>query len=106
MFRFFERLRRPAGPSPSESLTLSAAVTAARHSGGLILLDSETGGVFSVNETGAAMWEALWEGAKPEALGATLAARFGVPEKVAAGDAARFVEALETEGILVRGRAA
>ncbi|HJU66861.1 MAG TPA: PqqD family protein [Gemmatimonadaceae bacterium] len=56
--------------------------------------------LFSLNETGAELWERLSQWATAEELSAHLVELFDVSADVAAGDVAAFLSQLETIGAL------
>ena len=106
MIRRFFQLGRPATSRQQKVLAVSPDVRVSMRADGIVFLHSGTGAVFSANATGARMWEHLQRGEAPERIGDALAPEFGVAVETVARDAARFAADLESQGILVRGRAA
>ena len=52
-----------------------------------------------LNESGAKLWELLEQGMDLQEIALFLSERYGIEEKEAEADAARFVEGLKTAGI-------
>ena len=72
--------------------------------GELTLFDSASGSYFALNGPAVAIWRELAAGARVGEAIATLAARFGCPREVIAGDIATFIgTALDRKLIVARG---
>jgi hypothetical protein len=66
----------------------------------VVVLDLRTQLYLSFNDTGAALWRGVADGASIDELAARLAAEFAVDEAVAARDALAFVGDLVQRGLI------
>jgi hypothetical protein len=74
------------------------------HDGGLTLLNTRTGRVFTSNRTGAQIWKRLEQHATVDAVASEISREYHLDRATALDHATRFVAELEHSG-LVRGRA-
>jgi hypothetical protein len=102
MLHLFRRQDRKSPPRAERPLTVAPNVTARHHAGGAVFLHSGSGTVFSCNQVGARIWDALRGGRDVALLAAEFAGEYGVPVEVAADDAARFIAELEAAGMVRR----
>jgi hypothetical protein len=68
--------------------------------GDSVLLNTETGQYFSINETGLFVWRHLQERLEPKEIACRLEATFGVSREQAYADVASFLSALRSAGLL------
>ena len=66
----------------------------------LIVLDLDSSQYLSANDSAAAVWEALADGASREELVALLCRRFEVEEDVARADVDHLLQSLRSEGLI------
>jgi len=90
---------KPLDPTLNQTLTLSPAVHCADLDDSAVLLDSEKGLYFSVNETGAAIVRGLQAGENPQQIIDRLMAEFECSEDQARQDALAFLQALQQAGL-------
>ena len=76
-------------------------VLTARLADEAVLLDLASKDYFRLNETGAAIWNALERGLPPEAIEAELCATFEVDPAEAAARVSEFLAELSQRGLLV-----
>jgi hypothetical protein len=67
---------------------------------GAVVLNLRTKRYYSLNETGAAIWELLEAGTSPDAIPARLTERFAVDDAVAATAVARLLDDLTAEALI------
>ncbi len=89
----------PFEQSLNQSLTLSPAVHCADLDDSAVLLDSEKGLYFSVNETGAVIVRGLQAGENPKQIIGRLMAEFECSEDQARQDTLAFLQALQQAGL-------
>ena len=70
--------------------------------GEAIILDLNTSVYYSLNDTGARIWERLGEGAPPEKIAEELSGEFEVKAEAAARDIEQIVARLLKESLLVQ----
>jgi hypothetical protein len=68
--------------------------------GEVILIDLKTGTYYSLRETGAAVWQAIEDGADEDEIGATLGRRYEGSSDEMREAARRLVSELEREGLI------
>jgi Coenzyme PQQ synthesis protein D (PqqD) len=68
--------------------------------GQIVALDTDAAKYFAVNETGAAIWPLLVEGAALPELVERLVATYGIDRSAAGGDVEAFLNGLEQRGLL------
>ena len=66
----------------------------------VVVLDLRSSRYFSLNGSGALLWEALVDGADEEALAAALVAQFGIDPARAAQDTGAFLDDCVERGIV------
>jgi hypothetical protein len=69
----------------------------------LVLVHPRRNEVFSLNATGARLWELVGEGRSRSELVDQLTAEFDVSREAAEGETDRLLAQLEREGLLARG---
>lgn len=72
----------------------------AEFDGDSVLLNTETGQYFSINETGLFVWRHLQEKLEPQEIAGRLEAAFGVSREQASADIATFLSALRSADLL------
>jgi Coenzyme PQQ synthesis protein D (PqqD) len=100
----FDFLRSDRDFSGTSGYALRPDIKASVHAEGLVLLDAARGTVLSSNRVGARIWQGIEAGSSLDRIAAEIATDFGVAPDVVRRDAARFVDELRAEGILVEGR--
>jgi hypothetical protein len=75
-------------------LRLPPALRASANADGLVLLDIETGEIYTSNVVGSLIWQLLEEGRSEAEIAAHLAAVYGRPESVIADDVREFIGGL------------
>lgn len=91
---------------PSTRIDPSPAARAARAGDELVLLHLERGTYYTLNATGAFVWERIRGGATLGALRDAMVERFAVDAETAWRDLVALVGELEAEGLIVVGPAA
>jgi hypothetical protein len=81
-------------------IDLKDSVRSSADGGGAILLDLAGGTYFSVNRTGAAIWQALREGRQPAEIASTIAERYKKSLARVEHDVDAFVHELEAHGLV------
>jgi hypothetical protein len=95
-------MRPPAGGAILHTTRVrrSEAARAARSGDELVLLQLERGVYFTLNETGARLWEAIGEGATAGALRDALVASFEVAPEEAWNDVVELLGELADEALV------
>jgi hypothetical protein len=83
-------------------IRIHPAVLARRVDDELVLVHSGRNEVFSLNSTGARLWELLSEGRSPAEVVEQLAAEFEVTRELAEEEANRLLATLERENLVER----
>jgi len=82
-------------------ITLAAGVRISPHPSGAIALDTRSGKIFSANLVGARILELIHGGCNSrEQIESMISTEFGIAPDVARTDITRFMEALESQGLL------
>jgi Coenzyme PQQ synthesis protein D (PqqD) len=78
---------------------LPPALRVSTNDDGLVLLNVETGQIYTSNEVGSRIWRLLDEGRGLAEIAAHLAETYGQPEAAIAEDVREFVGGLQTLGV-------
>ena len=78
------------------------AVVASVHNGGLVLLHTRSGVLFSANRTGARIWRCVERQLSVVAIAQELSEAYTIPVASAEAHARRFLDVLGEQGLLVR----
>ena len=89
-----------SGDQLGESFVVAPEVIARSVGGETVIVDLESEHYFSLNATGAVVWECLSGGGSPASAVATLIEQFEVEEVQATADVAELVGALLKSGLL------
>ena len=81
-------------------LRISPSARASRVGEDLVLLQLDRGTYYSLNSTGAWLWEQIGDGATLTQLCASLAEEFGTDAATARNDLTELVDALVAEGLV------
>lgn len=81
-------------------MKISHEVIEERIGGDVMILSLVTERFYTLNESGAALWDLVKSGANSERLAEELIHRFNIPADVATADASRFIEDLVRMKIL------
>ena len=94
--------------APEKCATASAryrpapGVSASLHDGGIVLLHTRRGVVFSSNRVGARIWKDASQRHSVDEVASSISGAFHVPPQDALRDASAFLTELEAEGLLIR----
>jgi hypothetical protein len=102
MLNLFPKIFKKKREHGGGSLAPSPDARASFNQQGAVFLHLSRGTVFRSNTMGAAIWKRLLGGSQPESIAREIAGDYGVQPERVAGDVARFVARLESEGLLVR----
>ena len=78
------------------------AVAAKVIDGEAIIMNLTNGAYYSMDRTGAEVWEMIEIGGSVESIGAGIARRYGLDQRLALDDVERLVNELLAEGLIVR----
>jgi hypothetical protein len=92
--RLFQRGRAPIAPSPTDRLIAAPRVLRATRHGETMLLDLAGGAYYTLNESGAIVWDMLKQGTTLADIVDALEARYDAPREQIAADASTMTTQL------------
>jgi hypothetical protein len=101
-----ESMGRAPKPVVENHAIVAQQVLSSAHEGGLLLLHLPSGRVFVCNEAGAQIWKAATTGLTLNAIAEEIGREHGIQTDVVYRHAVAFVADLETNGLVIRGKAA
>jgi len=80
----------------------SPEATASAHDGGIVILHTGRGRVFSSNQTGAVIWRGIEQGRSLDGIVAEISSEFQIAGTTARSHALTFLAALEQQALIMR----